>query len=78
MRRSDARTRGRRSVTYTMSPESLAKALEAAARAVTRAKPAAVRRSTSTEAAPIWMRSAAVAGDLPLIEDCAQAHGAAL
>lgn len=45
-------------VTYTMSPESLAKALEAAARAVIRANPPPCCRYTSTDAAPIWMRSA--------------------
>ena len=64
-------------VTYTMSPESLAKALEAARAGRYPGKPAAVLPVHLYGCCADLDAIRAVAGDLPLIEDCAQAHGAA-
>ena len=64
-------------VTYTMSPESLAKALEAARAGRYPGKPAAVLSVHLYGCCADLDAIRAVAGDLPLIEDCAQAHGAA-
>ena len=64
-------------VTYTMSPESLAKALEAARAGRYPGKPAAVLPVHLYGGCADLDAIRAVAGDLPLIEDCAQAHGAA-
>lgn len=64
-------------VTYTMSPESLAKALEAARVGRYPGKPAAVLPVHLYGCCADLDAIRAVAGDLPLIEDCAQAHGAA-
>ena len=64
-------------VTYTMSPESLAKALEAARAGRYPGKPAAVLPVHLYGCCADLDAIRAVAGDLPLIEDCAKAHGAA-
>ena len=62
--------------TYTMSPESLRKALEAAHEGRYPGKPAAVLPVHLYGCCADLDAIRSVAGDLPLIEDCAQAHGA--